>query len=393
MKYNTKQIISTLLILLIGLNSISSSSLAIKSHSNRRTHTNTLSKRNKNKTNTKDNSIDNAKTIIQKIEDKVQTPIHIAFFTMGILSNWFPKVEDIYIKIKDLHYFFNPCYKLIKKTWAMIKGHSHSEETDPAEIEKYNKKQAKIQEEIAQEEDKIAEFEKKDDETSDKKKKKIYKKAKELIHKIWLKAVDEYFENKSKNEKLAYVSGSDSIPSENYCKYPLLPDAPKAHKIIKKNFESQEEFYDICIKLRETGDCGNYQPDNKGAWYFLKKTLKYALFMKNGAQCVFHMIKVGGKDDESGTPANQEVMSMADSALGTWEVTKTLFKEFGALILHVLSFGIWGALRAAWNIIKLTLKIYIMVKRFLFDLPFNLGKLVGTGIKIMKAFIAGRRRK
>ena len=393
MKYNTKQIISTLLILLIGLNSISSSSLAIKSHSNRRTHTNTLSKRNKNKTNTKDNSIDNAKTIIQKIEDKVQTPIHIAFFTMGILSNWFPKVEDIYIKIKDLHYFFNPCYKLIKKTWAMIKGHSHSEETDPAEIEKYNKKQAKIQEEIAQEEDKIAEFEKKDDETSDKKKKEICKETKELIHKIWLKTVDEYFEYKSKNEKSAYVGGSHSIPPERYCKYPLLPDAPKAHKIIKKNFESQEEFYDICIRLRETGDCGNYQPDNKGAWYFLKKTLKFTLFMKNGAQCVFHMIKVGGKDDESGTPANQEVMSMADSALGTWEVTKTLFKEFGALILHVLSFGIWGALRAAWNIIKLTLKIYIMVKHFLFDLPFNLGKLVGTGIKIMKAFIAGRRRK
>jgi len=393
MKYNTKQIISTLLILLIGLNSISSSSLAIKSHSNRRTHTNTLSKRNKNKTNTKDNSIDNAKTIIQKIEDKVQTPIHIAFFTMGILSNWFPKIEDIYIKIKDLHYFFNPCYNLTKKTWAMIKGHSKSQETDPSKKAEHDKEQSGIQEEIAQEEDKIAEFEKKDDETSDKKKKKICKKAKELIHKIWLKAVDEYFENKSKNEKLAYVSGSDSIPSENYCKYPLLPDAPKAHKIIKKNFESQEEFYDICIRLRETGDCGNYQPDNKGAWYFLKKTLKFTLFMKNGAQCVFHMIKVGGKDDESGTPANQEVMSMADSALGTWEVTKTLFKEFGALILHVLSFGIWGALRAAWNIIKLTLKIYIMVKRFLFDLPFNLGKLVGTGIKIMKAFIAGRRRK
>ena len=50
-------------------------------------------------------------------------------------------------------------------------------------------------------------------------------------------------------------------------------------------------------------------------------------------------------------------------------------------------------MRAAWNILKLTLKIFLLVSNMLFDIPYNLGKLVGLSIKIIKSFIAGRRRR
>ena len=75
------------------------------------------------------------------------------------------------------------------------------------------------------------------------------------------------------------------------------------------------------------------------------------------------------------------------------EITKLLLKEVGSLILHIISFGIWGTLKAVWNILKLALAIRKLVLDFIHDLPFNIGKLVGFGFKVIKSFIAGRKRR
>ena len=184
MKFNTKQIFTVLLILLIGLNSISSTSLAIKSLRNRRrTNTKALSKRNKNKTKTKDDSLDGAKTILHKLDETVKTPTQIAFFAMGIISTWFPKMDDIYNTIKDIKKFFQPCYDFIESSWAMIQGHL-----------KEKAKKAELDKKLAEEENKIDEFETKDDQTSDEKKKQICTETKEKIHKIWLMTVENTFQ-------------------------------------------------------------------------------------------------------------------------------------------------------------------------------------------------------
>jgi len=384
------------------MSTISSTSLTIKSNtSKRRTNSRTLSKRNKNK-DPQPTSTEAARTVLEKletIESGAEKISNISFFIMGMLSNWIPKMETIYLKIKNIQNFFKPCYKAIKTTMEMMNG--TSVENDPAKKEKHDKKQAKMQEEITVKENEIAEMETKDDQTPDKDRKKACEETKEIIHKIWLKAVESYFEHKSKNEKSAYIAGSDSIPAETYCKYPLLPLATKAHKSIYKHFknkenteeEAKQDFKELCIKMRETGDCGNFRPDNKGAWYFIKKTLKYVFYIKNCGICVLNLLKAGGKDDANNSPANEEVKSLSQSAFGTLEISKVLLKEIGSFILHLITFGIWGALRAAWNIIKLTLKIYLMIRHMINDLPYNIGKLVGMAIKITKAFVAGRRRR
>ena len=152
----------------------------------------------------------------------------------------------------------------------------------------------------------------------------------------------------------------------------------------------------LCMKIRETPDCDQFQPDRKGALYFIKKSLKYGLFVKNGAKCIFNIIKRGGKDKADvtpPTPQSTDISHLASTATGTWAITKLIFKELGSFFLHLATFGIMGALRAAWNIMKLTLKIYVMVNKLIVDIAYNIGNLVGLALKAIKAIVMGRRRR
>ena len=147
------------------------------------------------------------------------------------------------------------------------------------------------------------------------------------------------------------------------------------------------------MNFRQTGDCKDFKPNNKGTWYFLKKSLKYGLVVENGASCIYNLLLKGGQDDKTNTPADEEVKTMAQSTFSLWNNTVLALREIGSFILHLVTFGIWGALRAAWNIIKLGVAIYDIVFDEIENIPFNIGRLVGRGIKTLKALVVGRRRK
>lgn len=331
-----------------------------------------------------------AQTILAKLESEVKDPANIAFFTMGILSNWLPKMEDLYLKIKSYVYFFRPCYKAIKFAWGVVKGitSEKSEANTPKEKQDFEAEKAKNDEENEKEEKKVAEFAKKDEETTQKDRTKLCEKTKETIEEIWDKSA-EYF-IRSKNERSAIKRGNHSWDVERYCNYGLKSEDGK--KKAEKSFKSIDDYLAACRYIRENNDCSIFAVDNKGAWYFIKQGLKYANFVRLAGTCIWHVLKVGGKDEASNTPENTEVKTLAESATSGWEVTKMIFKNFGSFLLHILTFGIWGAIKAAWTIIKLTLKLLLMINNFLFDLPFNIGKLIGMALVAIKAFVAGRRR-
>jgi hypothetical protein len=198
---------------------------------------------------------------------------------------------------------------------------------------------------------KIDEFETKDEQTSDEKKKQICTETKEKIHKIWLMTVEEHIPD----EDIKANYKSQEFFTETYCELPLWNYSPKAHEMIEEEFETKEAFVEICMRLRDIGDCSKYQPDNKGAWYFIKKTFMFVDFLSDGGTCIYNLIKGGG--EITNHKANEKVKSLADTVLGTWEITKFLGKEIGAFFAHITSFGIWGFLKAAWHIINLTMNI------------------------------------
>ena len=382
MKFNSKHL-SILLILLIGLSNISSTSLSIKRN------------KHKNHLKTKLTSKEAATAILAKLKTSVTDPQSIAFFAMGVLSVWFDGFEKLYTKIKTKIYFFRPCYKFIKQTWDMING-TPSAETNPAEKAAIDAAQAETQQEIGVGENRIANLEVREEQASDKDKKKLCTKTKEKVHEVY-KTMLKYFLGTG-NEYASYERGSSSLTPVEYCEYVSKSanrDPNKTLKLLKKDIESEDDFLAICLSVRQTADCDQYQPDNKGALYFIKQTVKYALFMKNGISCIFNLVKGGGEDTTvtPPVPKDLEVASIAATATGTWALTKQIFTELGAFILHLVTFGIFGALRAAWNIMKLTLAIYLMVADLINDIPFKLGKLVGLALKALKNMVAGRRRR
>ncbi len=383
------------------MSNISSTSLTIKSHTSRiREHSISPVSAPTINTNTGEIEVEKAKTIITKIDEVFTKVEHISFFIMGFLSVWIPNVEKIYLKIRGIEKFFKPCTKFLSTLWTIIHGKKLSEETDESKtsnenlqnLEKAKEELLQDQQKINRGEEKLDELSRKDDETKPKNIKNTCIDTKDLLQKIYVKCMDKLFENKH-NEKMATIRGSDSINAEDYCNYALLPACERAHKSIVKHFETKENYLEICLNFRNTGDCENFHPNNKGAWYFIKKTLKYGLFVKQGSKCVYNLLLKGGKDDDSQTPANEEVKSISESTFDTWQAVKLLMKGFGSLFLHIISFGIWGTLIGVWNILKLALAIRKLVLDFIHDLPFNIGKLVGFGFKVIKSFIAGRKRR
>jgi hypothetical protein len=318
------------------------------------------------------------------MESELTDPENITYFIMGILSNWLPKIKDLYLKIKKIKHFFDPCYVAITKTLKMIRG--TSVESDPAKKEDHDKEQAKIQEDIQKQETRIQSAEN-DDNAKPEKKAKACKETKELLEKIFTKAYNQRYSHLSKNERDANMRGIIGTNNPKLCETALSPESEKAQKLIKKNFDNEEHYSEVCKIFRETGDCGNFNPDNSKAWNYIKKTLKYGLLVLSGGKCMFNLIKGGG------VTHNVEISSLASTAIGTWAITKSVFKEFGSFLLHIFTFGVWGVIRAAWNILILALKMKILISNFVEDIPFKLGELVGLGIKIAKALVSGRRKK
>ena len=374
----TKKKFSIILILLIGLNSITSTSLSIKSNKK------SLSKRNRVKLSSKEAS----DFLLKKLKEQVTDPLNISYFVMGILSEWFPGVDKLHQEVKKIHKFFSSCEDFIKEAWAILHGKSISKnpakkKEEEKEINENKEKKKKVKEQISK-----IEF---DDKTQEQRKQEFCKNTKAALEKVWKIAVDELFKTKSSNEKKSKLLGANDEKPKQFCDFPLY--SASALKEINDQFENKENFTEICIEFRENNDCSKFKPDNEGAWNFIKKTLKYGIFVKNGATCIVNLLKKGGKDDAKGIPENQEISKLANDALGAWSSIKAAFKEFGAFVAHILSFGVWGVLRAAYNLLKLGANIFKLAANVVTDFPYHIGKLVGTVIKIVKALLMGRRRR
>lgn len=309
---------------------------------------------------------------------------------MGIITNYYPGCEKLYHEVKKIKKFFDPCKDFIKEAWDMLKG--KSVENDPKKKAEHDKKQAEIQEKKRKGKESIDKLEQ-DDKENQQKKEEFCSKTKKILEKIYKIAVEDLFEKKSKNEKDSKILAMNMETPENYCDFPTY--SAKALESIKEEFETEdkEEFKKICVDFKANNNCHEFSPDNTGAWNFIKKTVKYSIFIKDGASCVVNLLKKGGKHEAKGIPENPKITKLADDAFGAWSTVKVIAKELGSLILQILSFGIWGVIRAAWNLLCLGKNIMILAMDVMADFPFQIGKLVGLVIKIVKALVAGRRRR
>jgi len=173
-----------------------------------------------------------------------------------------------------------------------------------------------------------------------------------------------------------------------------IEKANKFEKKITEKFGGLNEFEEFCMNMRGE-DCANYNPvkNEKGVMNFLKKSLKYGLFVAKSSLCIYNILKAGGKNkDDPNSKEDKDIKGLADSVFSGWTLTKVIFKQIGSTILHLLTGGIWGLIKHIWAIIKLTITLVLGVLKFKDNLPYNLGKVVGLAIVAIKSLFIGRRR-
>ena len=117
---------------------------------------------------------------------------------MGFLSVWIPKTENIYIKVRNIANFFEPCGAFVTSIWNMVDETVESRETDALKIAENAKIKENLQTKIIETQKKLESLEKKDEETKPEEVKKTCEKTKKILEKIWLKCVDNMYENKTK---------------------------------------------------------------------------------------------------------------------------------------------------------------------------------------------------
>merc|ERR1712032_369464 len=376
----TKKALATIFILLLALDSISSRSFTKRTKSNSKTLGDSLSASN---------------IFMKTLTAKITNPLNISYFLMGIMSEWISGVHEVYLKVKKVEKVLLPCEKLIGDLWKIVEG-------NPTDAKQLNE-----QKDLKDKEANLnikAEKQKKEEDNPTVKKENCEK----LKIKLDLIA-DTYMDNFHKDTSLMYGPYTEEqkkkMKKENdliLCSGPIDFDPTgKVKKQILEDFDSLENFEEVCKDLRGNNDCSKYHPDNNGAWELIKKTAKYAKLLDDGADCVKNVLMGEKKSGVQLTPAEanlvKDLHETAKKVFSAWSMFKTAAKQAGAFILNYMSFGIAGALKAAWNILRLVKNIFTFVKdvaeKVMDDMPYHIGKIVGIVLKIMKNLILGRRRR
>jgi hypothetical protein len=114
-----KQFLSIVLLLIIGLGSVSSTSMTIKTF-RRRSHNNSR------RVSAKITPGEVVTKIYDEIKEFIKDPLNIAYFIMGIVSEFVPGVEKLYDLISASVDWYEECTETIKAAWNLLKNKTTS---------------------------------------------------------------------------------------------------------------------------------------------------------------------------------------------------------------------------------------------------------------------------
>lgn len=417
----SNRLLSTILILLIGLNSFTSTFVRIKSQ---RKSLSQIQKSNSNKLHTAnaDDAINYLKGLFTKENMK-----SVLEFGVGILSVYFHPIGKVYEMIKIAEAKAKSSNSNVPSFFA------HCYEEVFVALEKDNKKTEKTKEEEETMKNIVAMETATDsnDKETKKNKKKYCDNTKSKVQEIYEAALDADNENHetswwkdtfadssnyntSQEREIEAASGHSNfnhiwftgrharsmfndpkISPEEYCDFPMKFFIGNKKAI--KEFGSREDFKDICMEIKEKNDCSTIEPTDKGSWNFVKAIVQYKIKALTTIDCIKETLQEKENRKQKITPKEyQEVFSYVKTleVFSTFDVFVTILKTVGGVLAHVFTGGIWGILHAAWYIIKIV-KVLI---QFAADKKgdkkaYLLGKLVGYAIKVVSYMIKGSKRR
>lgn len=311
--------------------------------------------------------------IISKMEAIfVKSKTNILYFIIGILSEFIPGLDAVftnYIKLDEATKVtdkFLPCFEKFKTSVQDTKNLASSPFSDMEAKSGSAAKGVKFCEEFKKTIfDYFVAAEKED--YADK-------------AGIWDKMTPEWVLTAS------YNIGGKIASLDKFCKIIATSRAPKTKAIIIKKFGSVKEYEKECLYFHEK-DCDNYNPAAAGIKVFAQKAYSYVSGIVDVGKCVYTLF-------DSGADPNIIKAKLIIGKLFT--VNNFIDAAMGGmvgLVANILTFGIWGGLKGGYYIVQLVNKIasYREAAKLSTN-AFQIGKIIGNCIMIVKSFIAGRRR-
>jgi len=149
---------------------------------------------------------------------------------------------------------------------------------------------------------------------------------------------------------------------------------PNTQQFVIRKFGSIENYYNQCMYWLKAS-CSDYDPDSANLTEFARLAWGAAKSIMNQTQCVLG--KVGSNSDFK----QFLVPNLLDVASG-----------IANGVVHYLSFGSWGAIKAGYYLIRLGIQIHEFYDKGE-QTPYRVGKIFGTCATIVKSLLLGRRRR
>lgn len=349
-----KNLLTISLLIIISLQLISSKK-TLKENKRSKTHS-------KSKTRTKGGPAD----LMAKIAAEFKKPENYFLFTLGVLSEFVPGVKSSYPTLKPLAMEFAPCFSNFEK-----------DKSNPV-LEQFEK------------------MEKMFGTTTDRVKHCEAMKSDIFTNfSICNQQADSLNKLSTKNILGGGIIGglaslgisaleAKKKSREEFCNglWKLECNSLKGQLI--QRFKNLDNYIEQCLYFHKK-DCSVFNPASQGITEFAKNAFRYYAALKTAGTCI------GMKLND---PKNTN-LNAAKAALGKYftnDFITTAAGQMLGVVANVMTFGVWGALKGAYYLVKLGFQIYDFFNAMTPDTSFKLGGIVGKAILIVKSIVLGRRR-
>mgnify|MGYP000948353916 CR=1 FL=1 len=348
-----RKIILTFLLLLIAFNNIAETSFISRASRSRRTKS--LAK-SKAKTNTNTKVKGHIQDILNAIKEIPSGPGRIPFI-LGFLNAFF-SVEDMIDSVMAIKERFVTCSNSFQEVPATVRKAELLVTNNP------NKSEVKDALE----------------------KKEFCLKTKQQLKDTYERVEQAKAANMSwGGTLLGYVSSvasSIGLTEEQTIKVCQDFDE-KNEKIFEKDFGNYENYARQCSYFA-TKNCNDYDLHYEDLMGFVTKAYGFADSITTFADCAHAILTRGGD-----LGSNEKLQDFANVLK---DIKQFFISGLINLGLHIITFGLWGTIKAAYYYVSLMEKI----RDFRIDaedVQMTLGTIVGQACLIVKSLILGRRRK
>lgn len=312
------------------------------------------------------------------ITEEFKKPGNYFLFTLGVLSEFFSGIKDFLPEVRGIADKFNSCFA----------GFGRDNNTPQAlkDLDKFmNDYKTPAQRKSVCEKNHKKTYEYYALMTAEKSAKEGN--AGRWFHNVFTLGLSA--EETLKNEVYANTLRTTNAAVDTVCDWirdGMDTNAPEFKAQVLRNYSSKAAYVADC-KFFGKLDCGQFEKMENGIQKFASDAYGFFTNLNKVGNCIKNIFNtstdIGIKNMKAKLYAFFEPASMLDAAA----------TQFFHTALNIVTLGIYGAVKAVYYFVELSVQITEFWKNSKVDTAFKLGGIVGKAILIVKSLVLGRRRR